>query len=372
MFPDHTNKFTQLLKSPEFQQLIKTDATTSNGQQLVAEYFAVDDVWASKKQTNTVQAYYELLCLVKTHSTKDSIWFLFWEEMHRHAAIIMTLLYANIFYNTNNCYVPTTLEIISFHDYIKQYTNPGPCPIEIIQHIFDGTNREAKMLKTCLNVMAYTPTKTEMDINKLMEVMRIQSPHVSKNILSSAARTLSTTLNDWLKQCSGFLITSVPVTKLPRMLHTFKLQMAMNEKTYHNTKTKKGVEDNSEFNWFPECINNAEWTAFLANPFEVNKLQRFLRTCLQSGHKQDDSQGIMPSYRITFKSITSDVLPIKNGVQKIDVCHINAYQIIPGIMYTLQARLNRVLVKTILNEVDVKRAIEYVIRCVCVCVSDLQ
>jgi hypothetical protein len=70
----------------------------------------------------------------------------------------------------------------------------------------------------------------------------------------------------------------------------------------------------------------------------------------------------MPPYRITFKSITSDVLPIKNGVQKIDICHMNAYQIILGIMYTLQARLNGVLVKTILNEVDVKCAIEYVTR----------
>jgi hypothetical protein len=167
LFPDHTNKFPQLLQSPEFQQLIKTDATTSNGQQLVAKYFAVDDVWASKKETNTVQAYYELLCLVKTHSTNDSIWFSFREGMHRHAAIIMTLLCANISYNTNNCYVPKTLEKILFHDYIKRYTDPDPCPIEIIQHIFDGTNREAKMLKTGLNVMAYIPTKTETDINKL-------------------------------------------------------------------------------------------------------------------------------------------------------------------------------------------------------------
>jgi hypothetical protein len=221
LFPDHTNKFTQLLQSPEFLQLIKTDATLSNGQQLVAKYFAVDDVWASKKETNTVQAYYELLCLVKTHSNEDSIAVLFWEGMHRHAAIIMTLLCANISYNTNNCYVPKTLEKILFCDYIKRYTNPGPCPIEIIQHIFDGTNREATMLKMGLNVMAYIPTKTETDINKLMEVMRIQSQHISKNKLSSAARTLSTTLSDRLKQCSGFPITSVLVTKQPKILHTF-------------------------------------------------------------------------------------------------------------------------------------------------------
>jgi hypothetical protein len=294
----------------------------------------VDDVWASKKETNTVQAYYELLCLVKTHSTKDSIWISFWEGMHRHAAIIMTLLCANITYNTNNCYVPKTLGKKSFRDYIKQYTNPGQCPIEIIQDIFDGTNGDAKMLKTGMNVMAYIPTKTEMDITKLMEVMCIQSWHVSENKLSSAARTLSTTLSDWLKQCSGFLVTSVAVTKRPNILHTFKLQTAMNEKTYHNTKTREGAEDASKFNWFPNCINNAALTAFLVNPFEVEKLQWFTRTCLQSGHKQDDSQGIMQPYRITFKSITSDVLPIKNGEQKIDVCHMNAYQIFPGIMYT--------------------------------------
>ncbi len=87
----------------------------------------------------------------------------------------------------------------------------------------------------------------------------------------------------------------------------------MNEKMYQNTKTREGAEDDSQFNWFPNCINNAEWTAFLVNSFEVEKLQWFTRTCLQSGHKQDDSQGIMPPYRITFKSITSDVLPIQNG-----------------------------------------------------------
>jgi hypothetical protein len=43
---DYSDRFIQLLQSPEFQQLIKADATTSNGQQLVAKYFAVDDVWA--------------------------------------------------------------------------------------------------------------------------------------------------------------------------------------------------------------------------------------------------------------------------------------------------------------------------------------
>jgi hypothetical protein len=70
----------------------------------------------------------------------------------------------------------------------------------------------------------------------------------------------------------------------------------------------------------------------------------------------------MPPYRITFRSITTDVLPIKNGTQKLDVCHMNAYQIIPGIVYTLQARLSGILVKDILNEVEITNAIQYITR----------
>ncbi len=189
-------------------------------------------------------------------------------ENAQTAAIIMTLLCANITYNTNNCYLPKTLEKSSFHDYIKRYTNPGQCPIEIIQGIFDGTNGNAKMLKTVMNVMAFIPTKTETNISKLMEVMRTQSWHVSKNKLSSTARTLSTHLSDCLKQCSPHSVTSVPVKKQPDILHTYQSQSAMNEKTVHSTKQRYGVEDDLELrNWIPDCINNFKWRDFLKNPF---------------------------------------------------------------------------------------------------------
>jgi hypothetical protein len=95
-----------------------------------------------------------------------------------------------------------------------------------------------------------------MNITKLMEVMHVQSQHVSKNKLSSAARSLPTTLSDWLKQCSRISVTSATLNKTPNILHKFKLQTAMNEKTYENIKDRTQVEDDSDFNWFPECINN--------------------------------------------------------------------------------------------------------------------
>jgi hypothetical protein len=69
-----------------------------------------------------------------------------------------------------------------------------------------------------------------------------------------------------------------------------------------------------------------------------------------------------PPYTITFKRITDDVGPLTGGVKKNDVRNMNAYQIIPGIMYTLLARLKGVLQNSILNELDAKNAINYVIR----------
>jgi hypothetical protein len=73
LFPDDDTLFTKQLESPEFLNFLKIDTTTSEGQTLVAQYFKVDETWASKKETNTVQAYFELLWLVKEQSTNDKV-----------------------------------------------------------------------------------------------------------------------------------------------------------------------------------------------------------------------------------------------------------------------------------------------------------
>ncbi len=83
------------------------------------------------------------------------------------------------------------------------------------------------MLKTVMNVMAYIPNKRETTIDKLFETMQTQSKHVSKNKLSSAARTLSTLLCDWLRQYSAQSVTSVPVQKQPEIAHVCTTQSAM-------------------------------------------------------------------------------------------------------------------------------------------------
>jgi len=112
--------------------------------------------------------------------------------------------------------------------------------------------------------MAYIPQKTETDIATLMEVMHTQSQHVSKNKLTSAARTLSTTLSDWLKLCSPNSVNSVK--KKPEIMHTFHPQTAINDKAYQKKKEKNGDndedKDSDSSEGIPECIDNDEWKAF--------------------------------------------------------------------------------------------------------------
>jgi len=201
--------------------------------------------------------------------------------------------------------------------------------------------------------------------------MRTQSQHVSENKLTSAARTLSTTLSDWLKLCSPNSVNSF--SKKPEITHTFHLQTAITDKIYQRKKGKKTGDDDkdndddedsdSDFSeGIPECIDNENWKVFLVNPFEPHRLHEFTKKCLQSNEQRNDKNQVSPPCRITFKSITSDVRPISGGTQKLDVRHMNAYRIIPGIMYMLQARLRGVVVKKILNDKDIMWAIEYVTR----------
>jgi hypothetical protein len=62
------------LQSTVFQKLLKTNATTIDGQEYVAEYFKVSEQWKNKKETNTLPSYFKLLKLVKQCSKENHVW----------------------------------------------------------------------------------------------------------------------------------------------------------------------------------------------------------------------------------------------------------------------------------------------------------
>jgi hypothetical protein len=59
----------------------------------------------------------------------------------------------------------------------------------------------------------------------------------------------------------------------------------MTDTRYQTLLEKQEEEDDTAFNWYPECIDDEEWDAFLVSPFDLDILQTFTRTNLQSQHR---------------------------------------------------------------------------------------
>jgi hypothetical protein len=153
--------------------------------------------------------------------------------MHRHTAIKLSLLCADITYDTNNCYVPKTLTKTSFSKgQIKGCANPDLQPGKIIQEIFDGTRTDAPVLKSKLTVTSYIPTMRVKDMDRMLEVTQTQSQYVSNNKLNSAMLTLSTTLGDWLTLCSTVIDQPASENKKPAINHRIMLHAAMTDTGY--------------------------------------------------------------------------------------------------------------------------------------------
>jgi hypothetical protein len=87
------------MKSKEFQDLLITDPTKKEGEEIIAKHFGVTDEWATVKRqgqgtgtfSDAASTYYYLLLTVKHQSNKDYIWISFYEGLHRHAALLLSL-----------------------------------------------------------------------------------------------------------------------------------------------------------------------------------------------------------------------------------------------------------------------------------------
>jgi hypothetical protein len=246
MFPKEITHLTSHLQVEQFQKLLKTDATTINGQQYVAEYFNVTEQWESKKETHTLPSYLKLLKLVKQHSKEDHIWISFWEGMHRHVSITLSLLCADITYDSKNCYIfkKLTTDSIKKGD-IKGFADPKLQP-----DFFDGKKSDAPLLKSKITIIAYIPTNTMKDIDKIMEVVRGQSQSVSDNKLSSAMQTLSTSLHDCLAICTSLhSLRQISQDARPNIDYKITVQAAMTEQAYRRKLEQDEYSNDDNFGW---------------------------------------------------------------------------------------------------------------------------
>jgi hypothetical protein len=74
------------------------------------QHYSVLDKWtASNHGGDHVETYYELLLLVKAKSKNDNVWISFTEGLHRHTAILASLLCIKFDYS-NNKTIPRSLQ----------------------------------------------------------------------------------------------------------------------------------------------------------------------------------------------------------------------------------------------------------------------
>jgi hypothetical protein len=92
LFPPST-EFYYLIQGENFKQFLSINGTTEDGQNAISQHYGVLDEWtASKHEGDHVDTYHKLLLLVKTKSKTNNVWISFIEGLHRHAAILASLL----------------------------------------------------------------------------------------------------------------------------------------------------------------------------------------------------------------------------------------------------------------------------------------
>ena len=201
LFPDaNDTDLMSIIRSTEFVDLLKCDATTLEGRAAIAVYFNVNEIWDKQDHDcDFVDDYYNLLYLVKTESSKDHIYISFVEGLHRHTSIITSLLCTK-FDHSNNTLVPGSLTVKHFEEAkIPHFKTPDDSALTPRKQICDllSNTQCPNMLTTLINVKAFIPTNRDCDTKELTEALTTISLLISNDKRNSATKSISQTLGGW-------------------------------------------------------------------------------------------------------------------------------------------------------------------------------
>ncbi len=134
------------VRSNKFQDLLLTDPTTLEGQGKIVKYFGLTDEWATikvKEQqkghiSDSASSYFFLLLTVIYQSNKDNIWMSFYEGLHRHTALLLSLTSSAFNLTKNKIKFKSLTSEFFFQQKIENFKNDSKAPHEWLSDIFDG------------------------------------------------------------------------------------------------------------------------------------------------------------------------------------------------------------------------------------------
>jgi hypothetical protein len=358
-FPPSDEYYTDLLQDKTFENFLMSDGTTKEGQDNIADFYQVTELWENmQKNECNHERYVQLLMLVKTDSKADFLWVSFVEGLHRHAATILALLCTKFDYE--NKILPGSLSIQDFKDAkIPHFVDHNISPTEQIKKIMNG-NETSKMLQNPFTVEVYIPKGRQGDILQLMDSMRKQSEMISESKTRAANKTISRLLSIWLVDT---LTHSKPKQRnnsdrRPTMTHIFTYQSP----TGAEADTKKThIHDQSVYQ-YPNFLRCENWDTFIKDPFNISNREKFIKFISPDEGTKCRNKKNQPPYSIFWQSLTSDVGPVERKSRKIDVRHVNGYLIIPGIVYLLSTKLQKAVLNDRLGEELEMNLIHYITR----------
>ena len=272
-FPPTDEYYTDLLQDKTFENFLMSDGTTKEGQDRIADFYQVTQLWENMEKSEcNYERYFQLLMLVKTDSTANYLWVSFIEGLHRHAATILALLCTKFDYE--NKILPGSLSIQDFKDAkIPHFVDPKISPENQMKQIMNSVET-SKMLKTPFPVEVYIPKEINGDIFQLMDSMKKQSEWISESKTKAANKTISALLHSWFNDT---LSHSKPKQRnisdrRPKFTHQF---------TYQGPTTTSADAKNSHINdqsvyQYPHFLKCDVWNKYIMDPFDKSNREKFI------------------------------------------------------------------------------------------------
>ncbi len=163
------------------------------------KYFGIAEDWATIKDkakkghiSDSASIYFYRLLTVKYRSNKDNIWMSFYEGLHRHTALLLSLTLSAFNLTKNKIKFKSLTSKFFCQQKIENFKNDSKAPHEQLSDIFDG-KKNAKMLTEQFNIKAIIPKKVEgpLSINAVENFTKKITKH--SELISNSKKRLQRT-----------------------------------------------------------------------------------------------------------------------------------------------------------------------------------
>ena len=343
--------YIKYIKSDEFRDLLLIDGTTKEGQEAIAKHYGVSDEWKDLINVNVnnddLTQYYNLLYLVKTESKNDHVWISFVEGLHRHAAIVLSLLCSKFDYQ-NNTLVSKSLHITNFEKAdIPGFVTPTDItltPERLLNDIYllnDIDNKDSDystMLRKPFTVRTYFPSNNNCDTNTLICTLRSISSLHSKNKLNSAQKSISRVTADVLIELTKNSTAAQRNNTIDQpTFNEFSVKYI--EKTNKQYESQL-INDDDTFLNYASLLVSEPWLKYINNPNNSVLRNSLINTVCPVSTKYNKPH--QPPFGLHFENLTNDSIYVKSNKKfsAINSSHVNAFFIIPPIVNSLLDKLN--------------------------------